>query len=366
MIILIPAFEPDARLVSLVADLRAGAEPFPVLVVDDGSGADYRPVFDAVRALGAEVIGHPVNLGKGCSLKAGFRHILSRYPGAAVVCADSDGQHRVRDIVRVADRVRQHAGRADAPVVLGARRFTGTVPLRSRVGNTLARQAFRFSTTVSLRDTQTGLRGYPASLLAGLVGVDGNRFEYELNTLLEASRVGRRIEEVDIETVYLHGNASSHFRPVVDSLRVMRPLLVYGAVSFGSFLIDLLALQAFVAVTGVLGASVVAARLLSASVNFLLNRTLVFAGTRPHRVRREAAAYAGLAVALLAASYAGLSLLTRLGVPLLAAKLLTDATLYLVGFQVQRRVVFRRSPVAPQPPSSTVVVSPSAARDPWT
>lgn len=361
MIVLIPAYEPDARLVTLVTDLAQAAPGTHIVVVDDGSGAASRPVFDAARALGAEVIGHPVNQGKGYSLKVGFRHILTRYPGADVVSADSDGQHRVRDILRVAARVEQHAeqhaDRPDGPLVLGGRRFTGQVPLRSRLGNALARQAFLFTTAQSIHDTQTGLRGYPARLLEGLIGVEGDRFEYELNTLLEASAAGRAIDEIDIETVYLDGNRSSHFRPVVDSLRVMRPLLVFGAVSFGSFLVDLAALQVLVAATGSLGLGVVGARLISASINFLLNRTLVFSsaqvsskagpprrdGRRPRRLRREAAAYAGLAVSLLAASYVGLTLLTGVGVPLLAAKLLTDVSLYLVSFQVQRRVVFARS-----------------------
>ena len=246
MIVLIPAYEPDARLVTLVTDLGQADPGTHIIVVDDGSGAASNPVFDAVRALGAEVIGHPANQGKGYSLKVGFRHILTRYPGADVVSADSDGQHRVRDILRVAARVEQHAGRPGAPLVLGGRRFTGQVPLRSRLGNTLARQAFRFTTAQSIHDTQTGLRGYPAALLEGLIGVEGDRFEYELNTLLEASAAGRAIDEIAIETVYLDGNRSSHFRPVVDSLRVMRPLLIFGAVSFGSFLVDLVALQVLV------------------------------------------------------------------------------------------------------------------------
>jgi len=357
MIILIPAYQPDARLVTLVTDLRLAAPEMSVLVVDDGSGDAYRPVFDAVRAAGAEVIGHPANLGKGHALKTGFRHVLTRHPGADVVCADSDGQHRVRDILRVAARVDHHAGRTDPPLVLGGRRFTGRVPLRSRVGNALATHAFRLSTARSIRDTQTGLRGYPAALLEGLLGVHGERFEYELNTLLEATAAGRRIDEIDIETVYLEGNASSHFRPVVDSLRVMRPLLIYGAVSVGSFLLDVAALQVFVGLvfagwSGALVLSVVCARLVSGSVNFLLNRHLVFTARRPRRLGRDAAAYLALAATLLAASYAGLAWLTLAGLPLLAAKLLTDAVLYLVSFQVQRRLVFTRArPAPPAPPT---------------
>jgi len=356
MIVLIPAYEPDARLVALVTELALEAPGTHVLIVDDGSGEAYRPVFDAVRTLGAEVIGHPVNRGKGFSLKDGFRHVLARSPGADVVCADSDGQHRVRDILRVAARVEEFAGRKDAPLVLGGRRFTGQVPLRSRLGNTLARQAFRITTARSIRDTQTGLRGYPAALLEGLLAVQGDRFEFELNLLLVASHHGRPIDEIDIETVYLEGNASSHFRPVADSLRVMRPLLLYAAVSFGSFVVDVLALQVLMAAVGSLAVGVLGARIVSGSMNFLLNRHVVFTGRAPRKLPREAFAYAALAVSLLAGSYLGLAVLTRAGVPLLAAKLLTDSVLYLVSFQVQRRVVFARSRPAPLPPPVPVPV----------
>jgi putative flippase GtrA len=359
MIILIPAYQPDARLVTLVTDLGMAAADLSVVVVDDGSGAAYGAVFEDVRAAGAEVIKHPANLGKGHALKTGFRHVLAHRPGADVVCADSDGQHRVTDILRVAARVALHAGSADPPLVLGGRRFTGAVPLRSRVGNVLATLAFRLTTARRIRDTQTGLRGYPAALLEGLLQVHGERFEYELNTLLDASAAGRTIEEIEIETVYLEGNASSHFRPVADSLRVMRPLLVYGAVSAGSFLIDVLALQVFVGLlfvgwSGSLALSVVCARLVSGSVNFLLNRHVVFTSRRPRRMRHDAAAYLTLAAALLGASYLGLAWLTQAGLPLLAAKLLTDAVLYLVSFQAQRRLVFARA-AEPQllPPRTT-------------
>lgn len=58
------------------------------------------------------------------------------------------------------------------------------------------------------------MRGYPAGLLDWLQSVPGDRFEYELDLLLRASRDGDGVEAVPIETVYLEGNASSHLRTV--------------------------------------------------------------------------------------------------------------------------------------------------------
>jgi putative flippase GtrA len=91
---------------------------------------------------------------------------------------------------------------------------------------------------------------------------------------------------------------------------------------------------------------VVAARVASASLNFTVNRSLVFRAGRAVPLRTAAARYFSLAGLLLTASYGLLTALTDLGIPLLAAKLTTDATLFVVSFAVQRAVVFSPSPVA--------------------
>ena len=102
-----------------------------------GSGPAFAPVFDAARRRGCVVLTHPVNRGKGAALKTGFAFIAEHAPGQEVVCADSDGQHRPDDVLRVAACVRD-----GADLVLGVRGFTGEVPLRSRFGNSLTRVLF--------------------------------------------------------------------------------------------------------------------------------------------------------------------------------------------------------------------------------
>jgi putative flippase GtrA len=232
-------------------------------------------------------------------------------------------------------------------MVLGGRRFTGDVPSRSRIGNAISRQAFRLATGIRVHDTQTGLRGYPAGMIEWLVGVKGNRFEYELNLLLQSRAAGIAIDEVEIETVYLEHNASSHFRPVIDSMRVFAPLLRFVASSLGAFVIDAVGLVVLYSLTNSLFLSVVGARLVSASINFLVNRHAVFGGERGN-LRRDILRYLTLALALLASSYVWLEVLTQWGVPLVPAKLITDTTLYIISFHVQRRFVFATAPTVPQ------------------
>jgi glycosyltransferase involved in cell wall biosynthesis len=353
MIILIPAYEPDGHLTDVIRRLHSAGPWLTVVVVDDGSGPDYRDVFDDAELLGCRVIRYARNRGKGHALKTGFRFIADRFPGQDVVCADSDGQHRVEDILSVAERLQ---GASDA-MVLGTRTFSGNVPARSRLGNTASRWLFRLATGQQVPDTQTGLRGYPAQMLPWLQSVRGERYEYELNLLLEAAPAGYSIDSVRIATVYLDRNAGSHFRPLADSVRIYAPLLKFLLSSLSAFVLDTVAFLALGAATDSLLLAVVGARAISSAVNFLINRRLVFAHGRERPAARTGIRYFALVIALLAAN---LALMTELGaaaVPGLAAKLMVEAALLAVSYSVQQRFLFGQEPFAgersaPEPAAS--------------
>jgi glycosyltransferase involved in cell wall biosynthesis len=337
MIVLIPAYQPDEQLPLLVESLRDADPALHVLVVDDGSGAAFDAVFAKAARFGAELLRYPINRGKGHALKVGFRHAVEQHAGDDVVCADSDGQHSVVDILRLATEVRRSGA-----MVLGVRAFSGPVPARSRFGNNVTRRLFRFATGTDITDTQTGLRGYPAAMLPWLLGVEGDRYEYELNLLLQATAARLPIESIEIATIYLAENQSSHFRPLADSARVYAPLLKFFGSSLLAFGIDTVALISLNAVTGSLLTSVVGARIISSTVNFLTNRRAVFDHGRDKPWLTAAAQYFGLVAVLLAGNYLLLATLTTAGVALLPAKVLTDVTLFAVSYLVQRSFVFAR------------------------
>ncbi|MCF6376682.1 glycosyltransferase family 2 protein [Nocardioides KLBMP 9356] len=360
--VLVPAFRPGAALVQVVADLRAARPDWQVLVVDDGSGAAYDDRFAQVGAAGAQVVTLPVNCGKGAALKAGLAHAAAHRTGSPVVCADADGQHALADIVAVGERL------VDDPdarrLVLGTRTFEGPVPVRSRIGNSVTCWLFAAAARTRVPDTQTGLRGIPAGLLAWACGVPGERYEYEMQVLLRAGRSGIALDVLPIATIYLEDNASSHFRPVVDSWRVYAPLLAFLASSLAAFAIDTIALLALQALTGDLLLSVVGARITSAGVNFVVNRRLVFDEEHRIRTRVAAARYAALATALLGLNFLLLSALDASGIALLPAKVLTELALVSTSFAAQRAFVFRapgaltggsqRRPTSPTGTSTTV------------
>ena len=89
-VVLIPSLEPDERLPAYVSELMASGFD-RVVVVDDGSGPDYKPIFDKIAALGATTLGYAVNQGKGGALKTGYRWILENEPDCpGVLTADAD------------------------------------------------------------------------------------------------------------------------------------------------------------------------------------------------------------------------------------------------------------------------------------
>ena len=218
--LVIPVCDPDAeRFPSLVHRLR---EDFMhVVVVDDGS-AQGREAFDAVRGDVDAVLVHEVNRGKGAALRTTFAWVQANLPRAAgVVTVDGDGQHDPADVRRVAEEL---ARDPNGGIVLGVRSFAGDVPFRSRLGNFWTRGLFRLLTGLAVSDTQTGLRGIPTALLPRLLAIPGDRYEYEIRMLADARRHPAPPREVLVRTIYLDGNATSHYRPLRDTFRTQLAL----------------------------------------------------------------------------------------------------------------------------------------------
>lgn len=335
MYVLIPAFQPDARLPRLILELHRADPSTKIVVVDDGSGQKFSDIFEASATAGAHVISYENNRGKGYALREGFtwiRDVAGDSP-ECVVTADADGQHTLNDIFRVG-RTCTDTGKS----VLGVREFVGHVPARSRIGNTATSALFWLATGWKLKDTQTGLRAFPVALLPELLKVQGDRYEYELRVLLHLAKFRHPVTQIPIETIYEAGNPTSHFRPLQDSARIWAPLLKFAASSGVATVIDYVLVLVLNALTGALFFPVVAARMVSASVNFAMNRRVFEATGVP--LRRSALRYAALAVAVVAGSYTMLAVLTGIGMPLWIAKIIADTTMYLVSYSAQSRYVF--------------------------
>ena len=335
IVVLIPAYKPDERLIELSRSLLE--KKLTVLLVDDGGGAQYAQIFERCRALGAEVAVHAVNMGKGRALKTGINQALLDHPDLlCVVTADADGQHSVDDILRVAQAATENPN----DLILGSRSFTGNVPFKSRWGNRITRGVYRVASGISVGDTQTGLRGLPASALPEMARIDGERYEYEMNVLLRLRDMGIGVFEVPIATIYIDDNSGSHFNPVRDAFRIYAVIFKYLISAIVSFLVDYVL---FFLLQGPAhlprGASYLLARVVSSQVNYRLNRYTVFSGRGG---KNAMAKYYGLAAVqgcLGALLVEGLS--RAFPVPALAVKIPVDIVLFMASFVIQRDFVFR-------------------------
>ena len=217
VVVLIPAYKPDEELIKLVEELNK--RELSVLVVDDGSGIEYEGVFGAISGK-AEVIHSPANDGKGAALKIGIKAIKERFPECkGFVTADADGQHKVEDIVKLADKIENGSS-----MVVSVRNMTGKIPARSMFGNVLSRWIYTLLTGHHLLDNQSGLRGFSSKHIYWLLDVAGDKYDYEMNVLYHADKQHIKMDIVPIEAIYIEGNKSSHFSPVKDTIRIYKQL----------------------------------------------------------------------------------------------------------------------------------------------
>lgn len=254
--VIIPAYRPGEELIPYIRELLSGGAGL-VAVVDDGSGPSYGAVFgQAAECDGCVVLRHRENRGKGAAIKTGIAWYLGQRGqkaepeteaaavlgnGAAaaaaeretaalaagccgVVTADCDGQHSVKDVLRMAERLCRCETSGSQELILGCRSFDENTPARSLLGNRIISKGFKLFYGLELSDTQTGLRGIPNSLLPEALRLSGQRYEYELNMLIFAQKRGIRVSAVPIETIYLDKNRGSHYRPLMDSLRILGQL----------------------------------------------------------------------------------------------------------------------------------------------
>jgi putative flippase GtrA len=317
---------------------------FTTIIVDDGSGKKYSKFFKLAEHY-ATVLTSQKNKGKGCALKKGLQYIKDQFPeNSIVVTLDSDGQHTVKDALQVSNCAEANPG----CMLLGSRSFSGNVPVRSRFGNKITQFVYRISTGTRIKDTQTGLRAFTSDLIPFLLNVEGERYEYEMNVLLECSHQNIPITEVGIETIYIDNNSASHFDTFKDSFRIYREILKFAASSFTGFLIDYIMYSILVIATGGLGTSIsiplsnILARITSASVNFSLNKKYVF--KNKDSILRTAIQYFILAAIILAGNTLFLSyLVNSLYMNKFVAKIGTEIIFFTLSWLVQKFIIFRQS-----------------------
>lgn len=346
--IVLPSLNPDEKLNKVVDGLLSAGFEDIVLVNDGSDEAHLEPFRQAAAHKEVTLLTHEVNKGKGRALKTAFSYVVdNRKQTAGVITVDGDNQHTVKDIRACAEKMLECKDK----VILGCRDFTqDNVPWKSRVGNVSTSLVFRLFCGIKISDTQTGLRAIPYQYLPLMCEVEGERFEYETQMLFAIKKNHIGMEEVKIETVYLEDNASTHFDPIKDSLKIYKIIFKFMISSGTSFLIDYGIYSLLVFLIGGnfsrglrLFIATFVARAVSSICNYTMNRKAVFKSKAS--VSRSLIRYYILCVFQTAASYGLvflLSSLCRAGSFLeIVLKLAVDIVLFMISFQIQHRWVFK-------------------------
>lgn len=348
-VILIPSLSPKEELITYVEELiRQGFAH--IIVVNDGSGKDFDPIFACLQNMGCVVLKHATNYGKGRALKNGLNDFLNRFGENEEICGvitvDSDGQHLVKDVIRM-DQKLWEAGREQEKLLLGVRDFDRVdVPFKSRFGNKATCFFFRLLYGLKINDTQTGLRGITTKCVKHFLTLKGERFEYETSMLITVVRDRILLEELAIETVYVDNNGGTHFKPLQDSVTIYSILLgeffKYIISSLSAALIDIAIFHVLVQwIKGIKGIwiATILARAVSSFYNYSVNRKMVFESGE--KARKSLPRYYILCVlqgtcsAMLVSWFVG-----KLEVPETPCKIVVDTVLFFISYQIQRRFVF--------------------------
>lgn len=347
--VIIPAYEPDDKLITLLENIN-NANIKPVVVVNDGSvGEGTKEIFEKASSFSfVTVLNHAVNQGKGRALKTAFNYCLNEYPDmTGCITIDSDGQHSLEDMLKCMDAMKKN----EEALVLGCRDFNANdVPARSSFGNKTTSIVMKALVGLSISDTQTGLRGISTKFMKHLLNVKGERYEFETNMLLETKELSIPIVEVPIKTIYIEENKASHFNPLKDSIKIYMLFGKFIFSSLSSCVIDLILFSIFCnlliklpdrGIITYITVSTVLARIISGTYNYAINYKVVFKSESG--VLKTLPKYIILFICQMCLSAIFVNILyPLLGGAEVVVKMFVDVILFFISYFIQRELVYKK------------------------
>ena len=225
--VVIPAYNEAAT--SREVATRALASVATVIVVDDSSTDGTASALDGVAV---QVLRNAKNLGKAGSLWRGFEQALAT-GASAVITLDADGQHRPEDIPRL---IAAYERNPRSLVVASRPQKRKHAPAQRYYANRFADFWIGWAAGVPVFDSQSGFRLYPADFLRS-IEIGHSRaasFVFESEILITAGRTGWKIVSAPVPALYFPGGRRSHFRPVVDIVRIVR-MVAWKLISRGMY-----------------------------------------------------------------------------------------------------------------------------------
>lgn len=339
--VIITIYKENQRTVELCGRLaELGAEH--IVVVNDGlsRGSEF---FNELISFGCHIVDLDGCSGKGASIKAGVEFAHKRlYHIDGFITADADGQHRAEDIMRISRALELRPDH----LILGKRdRRKSKFSFPHRVGSFMSSAYFKVITGVRCSDTMTGLRGIPATLYDILVNTAGDRFDYEMNFLTKCADLKVPFYNVNIQLENPSDNVSN-YRVVKDTYLIYRTPLKFATASIGCTIVDLVLFTIFAymlpsTLQWNVALATLMARVVSGSMNFLINRKMIFDSNG--KARNQAAKFFILFLCIMISSTVIVSLLSFIPVHATLIKAIVDLMLWAVNYTVQRKWVFKET-----------------------
>ena len=193
--LIVPCYNEGTVIFDVLSQAR---ETFPNIVgVNDGSADDSAA---QIRAAGAHLVDHPVNLGQGAAIQTGVEYARAQ-PGAKYfVTFDADGQHQVKDVVRMIERLRTEP----LDIIVGTRfagQETSQVPwIKRAVLKTVVMLSPR-TKKLGLTDAHNGLRAFNRKVAEEMnIRMNGMSHASEIVSMIE--KHGWRVDEEPVDILY--------------------------------------------------------------------------------------------------------------------------------------------------------------------
>jgi glycosyltransferase involved in cell wall biosynthesis len=230
--VVVPAFNEERAIGTLVAALRAGSAWHEIIVVDDGSSD---ATAERARAAGARVVRHPYNKGNGAAVKTGIRSATGEY----VLIIDGDGQHRAADAARIVSRLGEY------DLVIGARSASTQASWARRMGNGALNWLAGYLTSREVPDLTSGFRGARREHLREFLHLLPNGFSTPTTTTLAFIKAGYNVcfEPVEADArvgqskIKLARDGTKFLLIVLKIVTMFSPLRVFLPVSLAAFLL---------------------------------------------------------------------------------------------------------------------------------
>lgn len=338
--VIIPAYNPDDFLIDFAKGI-IGVGLKNIIVVDDGSDKKFASTFDILNNLGCIVIHHRKNIGKGASIKYGIKKatlIFSDLKGC--ITAEANNQHTAEDIIKVYNAMIEHP----STLIMGVRKFNrNNSSLKFRTSFFFSKIYFRLITKSWHKDTRTILRGIPKAMFELALETQGNRYEYELNFFINVVQ-----QKLPYYNVRVQSNLSkrhiSHFRPFIDTILLFETPIKFATTSLSCYMVDLILfsiMAIFIFPDNAIGllASTVIARVISGTINFVVNKKWSFGDQK--KWTKQFLRYIILFVIQMTLSWLLVTAFSDFAVPITIVKMIVDLVLFVMNYFAQKNWVFK-------------------------